>query len=114
MSSLVSFNCSSLQMLNKTQTRVFAISRFLVKSFLSKNGYNPRTSNNTDIKLGPLTKIDKINMTTSKHFNNDLVSASYDVIIYFLIHDKVLRSDVINNILGYFLRNSHNSVPFIT
>ena len=75
-------------MSDKTQTGVFPISRFLVKSFMNKNGYNSRASNNTDIKLRPLTKLDKRNMTTSKHYNNDFVSASYDVIIYFLINDK--------------------------
>ena len=31
----------------------------LVKSFINKNCHNSRTSNNIDMKLGPVTKIDK-------------------------------------------------------
>ena len=32
---------------------------FLVKSLINKNCHNSRTSNNIDMKLGPVTKIDK-------------------------------------------------------
>ena len=34
-------------------------------SLTNKNCYNSRTSNDTEMKLGPVTKLDKINMTTT-------------------------------------------------
>ena len=48
------------------QNKVFLISGFLVKSLVNKNYHNPRISNTIDINLGPVTKLDKKNTTTSK------------------------------------------------
>ena len=36
------------------------------QSLIKGNCHNSRTSNDIDMKLGPVTKIDKINKTTSK------------------------------------------------
>ena len=35
------------------------------------------------MKLGPVTKLDKINTTKLKKFDNDVVSEDYDIIIVF-------------------------------
>ena len=39
------------------------------------------------MKLGPVTTIDKKNSTALKKFDDDVVSANYDVIVVFPIYD---------------------------
>ena len=39
------------------------------------------------MKLGPVTKRDKRNKTTSKEIDDDVMSANCDIIIIFLIYD---------------------------
>ena len=69
-SDLVSLTRPSLQTLDKTQTGEFSIfGQFLIK----RNCYNSRTSDVFDMKLGPVTKIDKRNKTTSKNFDDDVM-----------------------------------------
>ena len=48
------------------------------------NCHNSRASDDTDMKLGPVTKRDKRNKTTSKNFDK-LMSANCDVSVVFLI-----------------------------
>ena len=38
------------------------------------------------MKLGPVTKLDKKNKSTSEKFGNDVMSGKYDVIVIFLIY----------------------------
>ena len=58
---MVSLTCTSLQILGKMQMGVFQISgQFLI----NENCDNSRTSNVTDMKLGPVTKLDKRNTKT--------------------------------------------------
>ena len=57
---LVSITRSSLQILGKTQTGVLPISGFLA------NCHNSRTSDDIDVNLGPVTKINNKNKTSSK------------------------------------------------
>ena len=66
MANLVSINSSNLQILFKILTEVFAVSGFLVKSHMIKNCYNSKTSKDIDMKLGPLSKLEKRNKMTSK------------------------------------------------
>ena len=40
------------------------------------------------MKLGPVTKLDKRNKTTSKQFDNDVMSKNCDVIAIFLIYGQ--------------------------
>ena len=84
MPNLVSLTCPSLQILDKTQTGIFLISRFLVKSPINKNCQNSRTNDDIDLKLEPVTKLDKRH-TISKKFDNDIVLGNFDVIITFTI-----------------------------
>ena len=70
--------------MDRTQTAVFPISGFLVNPF-QKNCDDSRTSNDIDMKLGPVTKLDKKNMATSKKFDDDVLLANYVVIVIFQI-----------------------------
>ena len=45
------------------------------QSALKENCYSSRTSDDIDMKLGPVTKLDKKNKTLSKKFDNDVMSA---------------------------------------
>ena len=40
------------------------------------------------MKLGPVTKLDKRNKTTSKEFDDDFMSANYDVTVIFPIYGQ--------------------------
>ena len=44
---------------------------------------NSRTSNDIDMKRGPVTKLDKRNTAMSKKFDNDVMSVNYDVTVIF-------------------------------
>ena len=51
--------------------------QILDKSCRNKHVRNSRTSNYIDMKLGPVTKLDERNTTSSKKFDDDLVSVSF-------------------------------------
>ena len=55
------------------------------QSLIKKNCHSSRTSSDIDMKLGPVTKLDKRNKTTSKKFDLDLMSENCDVIVIFWI-----------------------------
>ena len=66
---LVTLTPHSLQILNKTQAVAFPISGFLGNPLQIKTAIVPEpvmTSNDTDVKLAPVTKLDKTNTATSK------------------------------------------------
>ena len=58
---------------------VFPISGFLVS--LKENCHNSRTSGDIDMKLEPVTKLDKGNKTASKKFGDETMSEKRDVIV---------------------------------
>ena len=66
MPNLVSLTCPGLQKLDKTQTRVFPIFGFLVKSFINKNCHNSANTNDIDMKIKIVNKPDIRNIRTSK------------------------------------------------
>ena len=72
--------------MDKTETVVFSISRFLFKSLVNKNFCNSRTSNDADMKLGPL------NFTTEIGRRQKMkmvpCEQNYDVTATFLIYDQ--------------------------
>ena len=82
MPNFVSITCPSLQILGKTQREVFPISG---QSLIKENCYNSRTSDDIDVKLRPVTKLDKRNKATSKKIDDDVMSESCNVIVIFLI-----------------------------
>ena len=53
--------------------------QFLIK----ENCHNSRTSNDIDMKLGPVTKHDKANTATLKKLDNDVISENCEVIVIF-------------------------------
>ena len=72
MPNLVSLFHPSPQILDKVQVGEFPISRILVKFLINKNYHNCKTSNDIDMKLGPVTKLDKRNMTTPNNLTMNL------------------------------------------
>ena len=82
MPNLVSIICPSLQILGKTQTGVFLISG---QSRIKENCHNSRTSDDIDMKLGPVIKLGKRNKATSKKFDVEVMSENCDAIVIFRI-----------------------------
>ena len=80
---MVSLTCPSPQILGKTQKRVFPISEFLVNPLKTKNCYNSKTSHEINMELGPVPKLDRKNTKTSDKFDDDVISGSCDVIVFF-------------------------------
>ena len=74
----------SLQILSKTQMGVFPISG---QSFIKRNRRNSRTSDDIDMKHGPVTKLDKRNKT-SKKFDDDVMPGNCDAIAIFPIYGQ--------------------------
>ena len=62
-----------------------SISNFRIsdKSFIDENYHNSRTSHDTDMKLGPVAKVDKRNIARSKKLYDDNMSANCAVIVFF-------------------------------
>ena len=58
------------------------------QSLMNENCHKSRTSHDIDIKLGPVTKLRKKNATTSKIFEEDIMSINCDVIVIFLIYGQ--------------------------
>ena len=56
------------------------------QSFIKGNFHNSRTSDDIDMKLGPVAKLDKKNKTTSKNFGNDVITSNCYVIVIFPIY----------------------------
>ena len=53
------------------------------QSLIKGNCHNSRTSDGIDMKLGPVTKLDKRNKTKSKKFDHDVMPQNCDVIAIF-------------------------------
>ena len=58
------------------------------QSLIKENCHNSRTSGDIDMKLGPVTKLDKRNKTTSKNFSNDVMLENCDAIVIFTIYGQ--------------------------
>ena len=58
------------------------------QSLIKENGHNSRTSDDIDMKFGPVTKLDKRNKTTPKKIGDDVISANFDLIVIFPIYGK--------------------------
>ena len=68
MSNFVSLTHPRCQILDKTQTDVFTISRFMVMSLINKNCHNSRRSNDIDMKLEPVDNYVCQQIVTSPSF----------------------------------------------
>ena len=69
----------------KSQTGI-SDSRISDQSLTKESNNNSRTSDDIDIKIGPVTKLDKRNKTTSNIFDYDVISTNCDVIVIFSIY----------------------------
>ena len=58
------------------------------QSLMKENCHNSRYGDNIDMKLIPVTKLDKRNKIPSKKFDDDVMSENYDVIFIFPIYDQ--------------------------
>ena len=58
------------------------------RSLIKENCHNSRTRDDIDLKLGPVTKLDKKNKTTWKKIHDDVMSGKSDVIIIVPFHGQ--------------------------
>ena len=77
---------SKLGINNSPQSLAISNSWISGQSLMNKHWHNSRTSNNIDMKLGPVTKLDKRNTATSKKFDDVAMSANCDKIVIFSIY----------------------------
>ena len=56
------------------------------QSLMKGNCHNSRTSDGIDMKLGPVTKLNKGNKTKPKKFDHEVMSQNCDVIVIFSIY----------------------------
>ena len=113
MPDLVSITCPSLQIFGKTQTRVFRFPNFWSIPY-KKNCHNSRTSDNIDMKLGPVTELDKRNRATSKKIYIDVISEDCDAIVIFFIFDQfgaVRRPDSGNRVCKSYVFSNSTLLP---
>ena len=62
--------------------------QFSGQSLIKENCHNFRTSNDIDMKLGPVTKVDRRNKIMPKKFDDDVMLTNFDVIVIFPIYDQ--------------------------
>ena len=72
--------------IRKHETARSLIGLICGQSLIRESCHNSKASNDIDIKLGPVTKLDKRNTETSKKFDDDVVLAKI------LISAKLRRS----------------------
>ena len=58
------------------------------QSLRKENWHNSRNRDDIDMKLGPVTKLDKRNKTTSKKIDDDVMLENWEVIVIFLIYGQ--------------------------
>ena len=65
---------------------VFPISKFLgnpYKDFIDENWHNPRTNNDIDVKLSPVTKLEKKKTAISKKSDDGATSGFMTSLLFF-------------------------------
>ena len=58
------------------------------QSIINENCHNSRTSDDIDMKLGPVAKLYKRNKTTSKKLDGDVMSEICNLIVFFQIYGQ--------------------------
>ena len=58
------------------------------QSLKKQNCLNSRTSDDIDMKVGPVTKLDKRNKTILKKTDNDVISGNCGIIVIFPIYSQ--------------------------
>ena len=62
--------------------------RISSQSFINKNFPNSRTSYDTDINHGTVTKLDKRDTAIQKKIDDDIMSTNCDVLVIFLMYGQ--------------------------
>ena len=70
--------------MGKTHDRGISYFQISGQSLTKENCHNSRTSDDIDMKLGPVTKLNKRNKTMSKNFDNDVISGNCDIVIFWI------------------------------
>ena len=74
--------------IGQTSDRGISDFRISAQSLMKENCHSSRTSDEIDMKLGEVTKLDKRNKTTSKKFDDDVMSKNCEVIAILRIFDQ--------------------------
>ena len=85
------------------------------QSLIKKFCHNSRTSDDIDMKFGPVTKLDKRNKTTSKKFDVDVMSENCDIIVIFWIFGQfgeVSRPDSGHRVCKSYLFSNSNLLSY--
>ena len=85
------------------------------QSLIKENCHNSRTSDDIDMKLGPATKLDKRNKTTSKKVDVDVMSENCDVIVIFRIFGQfgaVRRPDSGHRVCKSYVFSNSNLLSY--
>ena len=87
MLNLVSLTHPNLQIFGKTHG---VISDFPIsgRSFIKENCHNSRTSDDIDMKLGPVTKLDTRTKIPLKKFDDGIMSENCDVSVIFSVYSQ--------------------------
>ena len=72
-------------------------SRISGQFLMKENCYNSRISDEIDMKLRPVTKLDKRTTATSKKFDGDFISENFDVIAIFPIYGQSYKTYIFIN-----------------
>ena len=87
------------------------------QSLIKENCHNSRISDDIDMELGPLTKLDKRIKATSKKFDDDFMLENYGVIVIFWIFGQfgaVRKSDSRHRVLKSYVFNNSNLLSYKT
>ena len=88
MPNLVSITRPSLSDIGKNSDGGTSNFRISGQSLIKENCHNSRASDDIDMKLRPVTKLDKRNKITSKKIDFDVMLKNCDVIVIFRIFGK--------------------------
>ena len=102
-------------MLGKTQKGGISDFRISGQSLIKENCHNSGTSDDIDVELGPVTKFDKRNKTTSKKSNIDIMSENCDVIVIFQIFGQfgaVRRPDSRHRVCKSYVFSNSNLLSY--
>ena len=88
MANLVSLNLLQSPDIGQNSDGGICDFRIFGQSLIEENCHNSRNSDDIDMKLVPVTKLDKRNKTTSKKFDDDAMSENRDVIVIFTIYGQ--------------------------
>ena len=97
--------------MEKNSDRGISNFRISGQSFKNENCQNSIASHDIDMKLGPVTKLDKTNMAIKKKkkkkkkkIDDDTISANCDFIVFFLIYGQftVIRKPDSERMVSYY------------